>query len=51
MVFKFGKGELDANELAYLKGYLSYVRAVEPSFIVRLRDKYGDEMLDKILSS
>lgn len=50
MIFRFCQGKLESAELDYLKGYLAYAQSVEPELIVRLRKKYGPEIIDKITS-
>jgi len=47
-VFKFANEQLPADAISYLRGYLSYIRAVEPSFIKRLRQKYGADVVRNI---
>jgi RNA-directed DNA polymerase len=41
LVFRSTQHQLRPEELASLRGMLSYVKSVEPSFIERLRNKYG----------
>lgn len=47
----FQKGELSSERLSYLRGYLSFVRSVEPTFIASLRRKYGEETMDRIFDA
>ena len=49
-VFKFSQNKLPADQVSYLRGYLSYARSVEPSFLTRLRKKYGANVIQKISS-
>lgn len=46
---QFRKGDLPAEKASYLRGYLSYVNSVEPSFIESLRRKFGVELMQRIL--
>jgi len=41
MVFRFTRGLLSDREKVSLRGIVSYIRSVEPSFIDALRQKYG----------
>ena len=49
LVYLYSVGDLPPDNILYLKGYLSFLNAVEPEFLVRLRTKYGNEVLDEIL--
>ncbi len=44
-VHHFAEGKLSADEIKQLRGTLAYVNAVEPSFLARLRQKYGREVI------
>jgi RNA-directed DNA polymerase len=41
LVFRKSQGHLLPEQVAYLKGMLSYAESVEPSFVEALRRKYG----------
>lgn len=43
LVFKYTQKELTGEQVSYLRGYLSYVRSVEPAFIDRIVRKYGEK--------
>jgi RNA-directed DNA polymerase len=45
LVFRNTQQQLPPEELASLRGMLSYVKSVEPSFIETLRNKYGPEAI------
>jgi RNA-directed DNA polymerase len=47
----FGLGRLDVNQLGYLKGMLGFSIANEPNLVNRLRRKYGDEIVDRVLKT
>lgn len=47
----FQTGALSPERLAYLRGYLSFVHSVEPTFIDSLRRKYGTETMDRIFDA
>lgn len=51
MVHRFTQGQLDEKEIAYLRGFLAYVKSVEPVFLTRLRRKYGSEKIGDILKA
>jgi retron-type reverse transcriptase len=51
MVYRFKEGQLDEQEVAYLRGFLAYVKAVEPRFLTRLRRKYGRATISAILKA
>ena len=38
---------LAADEISKLRGMLAYVKSVEPSFLLRLRQKYGDDAVER----
>ncbi|HAY47826.1 retron St85 family RNA-directed DNA polymerase [Thalassospira sp.] len=48
LIFKFKSADLDFSEIGYLKGWMAYLNAVEPSFVERARLKYGDRTVQKI---
>lgn len=48
LVYKFINGDMETSDEAYLKGYMSYIQSVEPNFVDRLIDKYGEEFLDEL---
>jgi hypothetical protein len=47
----FGLGNLDADQLGYLKGMLGFSIANEPDFVTRMRRKYGNEIVDGVLKT
>jgi RNA-directed DNA polymerase len=49
MLHKVTLGEDDVRHLNYLKGMLGFCLANEPEFVTRLRLKYGDEVVDRVL--
>ena len=51
LMFKYKNGDISNKQLLYLKGYLAYIKAVEPVFLKRLEKKYGNKIVKKILSS
>ncbi len=50
-VHRFLLGQLSEGEAAYLRGYLSFVRSVEPTFLSALRKKYGADAIRRISNS
>jgi RNA-directed DNA polymerase len=51
LIHQFSVARLDTDKTVYLKGYLSYVKSVEPKFVSALESKYGKDVLDAILQS
>jgi RNA-directed DNA polymerase len=49
LCYQFCNGKLSPEKASYLRGYLSYVSAVEPEFIQTLGRKYGFETMQKIM--
>lgn len=49
LVHKYVLGTIVADDLAYLHGYLSFAINIEPEFLCRLRLKYSDEIIEKVL--
>lgn len=48
LVYRYINGDLDDYELSYLRGYLAYVKSVEPKFLNRLVEKYSKNTILKI---
>ncbi len=51
MMHRFKLGQLEPDAVSYLKGYLAYVSSIEPEFISRLSEKYGTDLMDKLIGS
>ena len=51
LCYQFLANELSPERVAYLRGYLSFVRSVEPSFIESLRSKYGSDTIERIFDA
>jgi retron-type reverse transcriptase len=51
MVYRFMNKQLRDVEVSYLRGYIAYVNAVEPSFIDLLERKYGKECITALRQS
>jgi hypothetical protein len=49
MVHHFTVGRLDVNSLPKLRGLLAFAQDVEPSFVFRLREKYGGDIVAGLL--
>ena len=49
MIFRFSLGQLSAADVTYLRGYLAFVKSIEPDVISRLKLKYGSEVLTRIM--
>lgn len=50
LVHKFSLGQLDQVGKSNLKGQLAYISSVEPSFIISLKKKYGQDLIENIKS-
>lgn len=50
LCFQFSKGTLAVSQSSYLRGYLSFVSSVEPTFIESLRQKYGVVLMNQIMN-
>jgi hypothetical protein len=48
LIHQFILGRLDAGQASYLKGYLGYIKGVEPKFLDALQKKYGHGAIDAI---
>jgi len=48
LVYKFAQNRLEVEKVTYIRGFLSYIQGVEPSFLKRLTEKYGAEVLDRL---
>ena len=48
LVHKFSLNLLNVDDVGYLKGMLGFTIANEPHFINRMRQKYGDDVIDRI---
>jgi len=42
-------GQADSEQMNHLKGMLGFCLGNEPGFVTRLRTKYGDEVVDRVL--
>lgn len=49
LLFKSTRGELSAEQSAYLRGFISFAKSVEPSFVQSLLKKYGRDALASAL--
>ena len=47
-VHHFIAGKLNPEQIRELRGMLTYVKSVEPKFLVRLRSKYGSNAIRRI---
>ncbi len=44
MIFQYGPVNADSGEAASLRGLISYVRSVDPTFVASLQRKFGSEL-------
>jgi RNA-directed DNA polymerase len=50
LLHRFSLGQLDAGATSYLKGMLGFAIANEPDFVGRMRRKYGNDIVDRVLA-
>jgi RNA-directed DNA polymerase len=48
LVFRYKTKQISAEELSYLRGYVAFLRSVEPSFLERIGSKYGNDVLESL---
>lgn len=48
MIYRFINGNLDREESLYLKGLLAFAYSIEPKYIEKMREKYGEEFISII---
>ncbi|ELI5409515.1 retron St85 family RNA-directed DNA polymerase [Vibrio parahaemolyticus] len=48
LVYLFSQSTLEKNEIYHLKGLLAFALDIEPNFILRLKEKYSPELVDRI---
>ena len=51
LIHLYSTGMLPPDDISYLRGYLAFVNSVEPVFLKRVRQKYGDKTINDLLSS
>lgn len=51
LVHKFSYSLLNQKEINYLNGILGHAFHIEPQFVMRLKSKYGNDVIDKIKQS
>lgn len=49
LLYLMGIGKLSEEDSSYLSGYLSFVNYIEPEFLLRLRSKFGDDLVDSAI--
>jgi RNA-directed DNA polymerase len=50
MLHKVLIGTLSVEQMGYLKGMIGFSLAIEPTFVTRMRRKYGNEPIDRVLA-
>ena len=48
LVNKYINNNLSIDKINYLKGYLAYLKSVEPEYIEVLSNKYSKELINKL---
>jgi RNA-directed DNA polymerase len=51
LLFRYTRKAIGDEDVAYLRGFIAYVRSVEPSFFETLKRKYGEDSLNAVLRS
>jgi len=49
LVYLFGKNQLRKDRAKSLQGLLSYASTIEPAIVSRLKEKFGNELVSKII--
>lgn len=49
LIHKYINNELDENSILYLRGMLNFAISIEPGFILRMKNKYGEDAVRAIL--
>lgn len=49
LLHRFSNGDLDTSGVDKLKGFVGFSLANEPAFVERMRVKYGNELIDRVL--
>ncbi len=50
LVHRWLRDEIETEKMSYLLGYLAFIKSVEPRFLSSLAKKYGDDVIEKLLS-
>lgn len=50
MIYLYSQQRLRPKDVSFTKGYLAFVSSVEPDLVMRLRRKFGDEMINTFMS-
>lgn len=51
LIFRYLNGKLSIEETSNLRGQISFVSSVEPSFVSSLKNKYGSEVIKQLIQS
>ena len=49
LINSYKYNNINDDKKKYLKGYLSYLLSVEPSYIINLKKKYGEDLINELL--
>jgi hypothetical protein len=49
-IYLYSSDMLPLDEISYLRGYLAFVKSVEPDFLMSVRRKFGDDVINRLLS-
>jgi RNA-directed DNA polymerase len=50
LIFRHTQGDLSPEQTSYLRGFISFAKSVEPTFIKTLESKYGSDALSAVLN-
>lgn len=50
LIYKYSMNNISSTELSFLRGMLSHAKHIEPDFILRMKKKYGIELVKRIVS-
>ncbi|MEQ8710864.1 MAG: retron St85 family RNA-directed DNA polymerase [Rhodospirillales bacterium] len=51
LIYLWVNGKLDEDRLHYMRGLVAFARDIEPEFELRIRNKYGNNVIDELLRS
>ena len=49
LIYLYSTNKLPPDKVSYLKGYLAFAISIEPEFIARVRQKYGENIISQVM--
>ncbi len=49
LIYLYSTNNLSPDKVSYLKGYLAFAISIEPEFIARVRQKYGENIISQVM--